>query len=422
MQYEFFKSTVITLHPLLLYVKLFIDILFSNYYTKFVQNCFYLINVQIYLHIEVFVMISTKVNALKPGMVLASDVLTASGQRLFDKGTTLTLQSIMRLSFYRIDSVLVEGTAPAPPEHAPLQTEAEDANLAPVYTQKIESSRQFQSFQIDHSFVISSIMNSFDAFVKHGIPLPADMLLDSISQLFDACKTSRELFDMLHNMRSSGESIYFHSLNVALLCRQIGTWLKVNDNELDLLTQCGLFHDIGKLMIPEEILNKPGKYTEEEFALVKMHPEYGYKLLRDTTLNIHIKKSALSHHERCDGSGYPIGLSQEDTDEYAMIVAIADVYDAMTAARSYRSPLCPFQVIANFEQEGLQKYKPKYILTFLSRIANIYQNNRVILNDGRGANIVMLNTKALSRPIVQLDDGNCIDLSTTPGLQIQTVL
>ena len=227
---------------------------------------------------------------------------------------------------------------------------------------------------------------------------------------------------MLHNMRSSGESIYFHSLNVALLCRQIGTWLKVNDNELDLLTQCGLFHDIGKLMIPEEILNKPGKYTEEEFALVKMHPEYGYKLLRDTTLNIHIKKSALSHHERCDGSGYPIGLSQEDTDEYAMIVAIADVYDAMTAARSYRSPLCPFQVIANFEQEGLQKYKPKYILTFLSRIANIYQNNRVILNDGRGANIVMLNTKALSRPIVQLDDGNCIDLSTTPGLQIQTVL
>ena len=105
-----------------------------------------------------------------------------------------------------------------------------------------------------------------------------------------------------------------------------------------------------------------------------------------------------------------------------MVVAIADVYDAMTAARSYRAPLCPFQVIERFEQEGLQKYKPKFILTFLQHIASTYQNNRVLLSNGQSANIVMLNQQHLARPIVQLNDNSCIDLSTRLDLHIQSIL
>ena len=95
-----------------------------------------------------------------------------------------------------------------------------------------------------------------------------------------------------------------------------------------------------------------------------------------------------------------------------MIVAIADVYDAMTAARSYRSPMCPFEVISCFERDGFQKYHTRYIVTFLKQIATTYQSNRVILSDGRGCNIVMINPNALSRPIVQFDDNTCLDLST----------
>ncbi|MDE6981465.1 MAG: hypothetical protein K2P60_08720 [Lachnospiraceae bacterium] len=93
----------------------------------------------------------------------------------------------------------------------------------------------------------------------------------------------------------------------------------------------------------------------------------------------------------------------------------------MTAARSYRAPLCPFQVIAAFEKEGLQKYHPKYILKFLEKIANAYQKNRILLNDGRAGDIIFLN-KQLSRPIVQLSDGSCVDLSRTPDLSIQSLL
>ena len=94
----------------------------------------------------------------------------------------------------------------------------------------------------------------------------------------------------------------------------------------------------------------------------------------------------------------------------------------MTAARSYREPLCPFQVIANFERDGLQKYHTKFLLTFLNRIATTYQSNRVLLNDGRACKIVMLNQNYLSKPVVQLDDGSCIDLATQKDLYINKVL
>lgn len=115
-------------------------------------------------------------------------------------------------------------------------------------------------------------------------------------------------------------------------------------------------------------------------------------------------------------------LESDEIDDFASIVAIADVYDAMTATRKYRQPLCPFEVIAAFEKDGLQKYNPGFILTFLERVAATYQNNRIILNDGRSANIVLLNKNSISKPMVQLKDGSCIDLAREPGLFIKSIL
>lgn len=359
---------------------------------------------------------------LREGMVIASNVMTKGGQCVLEKGRTLTKQSIMRLSFYNIKSAMIEDEAPAPVAEEPAPAEPAAPAMPKAYSQKIRTTQKFQSFQIDHTIVLSAIHSSFEGYVNHGASLDTAELLSKVQELFDSCKTSLELFNMLHNMHSSEDSIYAHSLNVALICRQLGKWLKADTATIDALTLSGLLHDIGKLKIPDEILNKPGKYTDEEFALVKMHPQYSYDLLKPLPLDSHIKKAALSHHERCDGTGYPMGLTQEETDDHAMIVAIADVYDAMTTARSYRAPLCPFQVIESFEKEGLQKYKPKYILTFLSHIAGTYQHHRILLSDGRSANIVMLNQQNLSKPIIQFDDGTCIDLSTENGLSIQAVV
>ncbi|MEG1292435.1 MAG: HD domain-containing phosphohydrolase, partial [Lachnospiraceae bacterium] len=172
----------------------------------------------------------------------------------------------------------------------------------------------------------------------------------------------------------------------------------------------------------KEILDKPGKYTNREYEYVKQHTLLGYKILKDQPLDIRVKRAALMHHERSDGSGYPQGLIDENIDSFAQIVAIADVYDAMTAARSYRAPLCPFQVITAFETEGLQKYHPEYILTFLEHIANTYQHNRVLLSNGHSATIVMINSKNLTKPMIQLDDKSILDMVSRPDLEIIKII
>ena len=390
------------------------------------------------------------VQNLTEGMILAMDVTTKGGQCVLSKGAVLDRQSIMRLSDYRIPSVFIqeerpqvtvtpepvpeeepkpvpkEEPKPVPKEEPkPVQKEAPKPapKVAPkAYSQTIKQSPKFKTFQTDHTLVLAAIRTSFEGYVNQGTPLDLDDLLSKIQKLFDSCKTSLELFNMLHNMHSSDDSIYSHSLNVTLICRQIGKWMKVEEAELRLMTLCGLLHDIGKLKVPKEILDKPGKYTDEEFTQVKMHTQYSYDLLSPLPIDQHIKNAALSHHERFDGSGYPSGLSQDEIDDYAMLVAVADVYDAMTTLRAHRAPLCAFGVIDTFQKEGLQKYNPKYILPFLDHIARTYQNHRVMLNDGRSANVVMINKSNLSRPIIQMDDGLCIDLSTTPELYIHKVV
>ena len=368
---------------------------------------------------------------LLPGMVTAIPVRTKRGQLIINPNVELTRTLISRLEFYGIASVqITENKQVATPMETPkdpayFPAKSPVSAPSPVsdasYSQKLKSSPEFQRFQVDFTLRSQDLKNCFDAYLSDGGTVNKEELLSKTISLVSPKQTTLDVFDMLHNMRQVNESTYAHSLNVAIISRIIGKWLHFSNEELDTLTLAGLLHDIGKTKIPDEVLNKDGKLTDEEFQMIRNHPKYGYDILKSQPLNSHIKKAALMHHERCDGSGYPMGLTMEEIDDYALIIAIADVYDAMTAARSYRAPLCPFEVIAEFEKDGLQKYKPKYILTFLENIANAYQNNRVMLSDGTSARIVLLNHRRLSKPLVQLDDGACIDLEKSP-LYIKAII
>lgn len=368
---------------------------------------------------------------LLPGMVTAIPVRTKRGQLIINPNVELTRTLISRLEFYGIASVqITENKQVATPMETPkdpayFPAKSPVSAPSPVsdasYSQKLKSSPEFQRFQVDFTLRSQDLKNCFDAYLSDGGTVNKEELLSKTISLVSPKQTTLDVFDMLHNMRQVNDSTYAHSLNVAIISRIIGKWLHFSNEELDTLTLAGLLHDIGKTKISDEVLNKDGKLTDEEFQMIRNHPKYGYDILKSQPLNSHIKKAALMHHERCDGSGYPMGLTMEEIDDYALIIAIADVYDAMTAARSYRAPLCPFEVIAEFEKDGLQKYKPKYILTFLENIANAYQNNRVMLSDGTSARIVLLNHRRLSKPLVQLDDGACIDLEKSP-LYIKAII
>lgn len=358
---------------------------------------------------------------LEIGMITVEPVTTPLGQELAPAGTELTRQLINCMKLYRVEYAVVEGEDPAPEQASAPEpnAEAENSKIAKTraqesktHSQKVASSDVFRNFQVAYFRAIDQMKLSYAGLIEQNTPIDTDALLSAVSELYHSRSTTVEMFDMIYNMRTMKDAVYSHCLNVGLISRMIGRWLKFEKPDLNVLTLAGLMHDIGKLKIPGDVLEKPDALTDEEFNLIRQHPRFSYELLKDQPLDDRIKNAALMHHERCDGSGYPTNLTQGSIDDFAMIVAIADVYDAMTATRSYRAPLCPFQVINIFEQEGFQKYDTRYILTFLKQIATAYQSNRVMLSDGRGCNIVMLNQHALSRPIVQFDDNSCLDLST----------
>lgn len=138
-----------------------------------------------------------------------------------------------------------------------------------------------------------------------------------------------------------------HSDRVSYYSVMIGKQLGLNENDLEILKQGALFHDIGKIGIPDAILQKPGKLTDEEYDDIKNHPSIGAKILAPAKIFSDLVPMVLHHHERYDGKGYPVGLSGEDIPIMARIVCVADSFDAMTSDRSYRPR---FKVIAALEE------------------------------------------------------------------------
>ena len=326
------------------------------------------------------------------------------------------MQLIEHLKFYQIASVSI-----FPENHGDRNSSTMTARRLETYSQRIRRSPEFQRFKTDYTKKVSFMKENINNFIANDEDLNVDQLLDETLTLFGENSTTISMFDMLHNMRQIDDSTYAHSVNVALICRLIGKWKNFSEKDMDTLTLCGLLHDIGKSKIPNEIIGKPGKLTDSEYEEIKKHPVIGYNMVKNLNIDQRVKNAVLLHHERFDGKGYPLGLTGSEIDDFTSIVSIADVYDAMTANRCYRDGLCPFEVIAIFEKEGLTQFNPKYILTFLDHIANTYINNEVLLSDGSSGKIVLINKK-LTRPTIQLDNGNFINLESRLDLYVQAII
>lgn len=366
-----------------------------------------------------------------PGMIVGEDVFSYANQLIIPRGLVLTDKMITRLEFYSIPHIKVKESPDEPFDSPVTYDDTMSGNSSapkrPVitenspYSDMIKASPEFIKYQKDFDETIGEFKNSLNDIVQKGAEIDTTTLLDQATHLISGASGKADFFNMLHNMRQYDDLTFAHCMNVALISNILASWLNLSQEDIETATLCGLLHDIGKLAIPDQIIKKPGKLTDEEYRVIKTHTIEGYNILKDQKISDHIKNSALMHHEKCDGSGYPLGLSADKIDPFAKIVAIADVYDAMTAARVYRGPLCPFQVIEIFEKEGLQKYDAEYILKFLENVVNTYMNNRVLLSDGTEGDIVYINHAILSKPMIKSGD-KFIDLSQHTDLSIEKIL
>ena len=212
--------------------------------------------------------------------------------------------------------------------------------------------------------------------------------------------------DILHNLEYI--SIYddytlTHSINMMLLSIVIANDSGLNMDQIKKLAVGCIFHDIGKTFIPIEIINKPGKLTDEEFELVKSHPEKGYEFLSNyTDLNAVSRNISLSHHEREDGRGYPRGLIGDEIHKFSKVAAICDVFDALTSDRSYRRALPVQEAMEYLLASGGSQFSIDLIRIFSNSI-NIYtKGTLVLLSDGREGIVYETNDGFNTRPKIKI--------------------
>ena len=343
--------------------------------------------------------------ALKPGMVLADDVLNFKNELLLPKNTTLDDMAIAKLTRHSVMCVEIK----------------EPEDFATTHFEKVRVSEGFKHFEEVYRKNMPKYKNIIDKLVHDEAPVSMEALFGIYAEVTGCAKTGEMLLDYLYNMLPSEDDMtYAHCLNSALIAGVFGTWLGVSKQDMFTLIQCGFFYDVGKLMLPQEIIWKPGKLTDIEYELMKTHTLLGYNLLKNQNMGDNILNVTLMHHERCDGTGYPSKLKENQINEFAKYISIIDAYEAMTSARTYRNSLIPFQVIENFEKSS-SYYSSILLRQILLHIANSQMGMTVRLSDERIAEVILINQRYLSRPLIKCGD-EVIDLTKFPDLKIDAVL
>lgn len=281
---------------------------------------------------------------------------------------------------------------------------------------------------VEHPSIIhlvdSSIREIKRVFAKvyDAKQIPCDDIRDKIIPIIDEMSRHSELIHIFAQFERNDEYTYRHSIGVALIARLIGKAKGIHAHELQELTESGLLHDIGKVKIPVELMNKPGKLTKEEFDQIKRHTIYGYELINHSKGISHRQAIvALQHHEREDGSGYPYGLRGNQIDSFSKIIAIADVFHAMVSKRVYKDPMPLCEVLQEMSHNAYGSLEPSTTLYFVKRIMDMMIGNRVILSNGHRGKIIMVSPNDPVNPLVEVN-GRYIDLSKEPDVKLERII
>ncbi len=323
----------------------------------------------------------------QPGMLLASDIYDAIGRTLIGQNCELTADYINSLKERGIVGVYIEDDL------------SRDIRLEQAITERVRQ-------------------EGMDCVAKKDVDGCIRVAGRIVDEIIEKGNVSFDIADL----RSYDNYTFAHSVNVAVLSAAIGMGMRMERSELVNLVTAALMHDLGKLEIPMEILNKPARLTKEEYAIMKSHAEFSYQLLSARwDISAHVKSAVLFHHENEDGSGYPQGLEGAEIPLFAKILHVADVYDALRSKRPYKKPYAPNEA-AEYLMGGCGILFDLSIVEKLLACVPLYpKGSEVELSDGRRA-IVCENSGAYNlRPLLRLMDGRELDLTRSKNLNITVV-
>ncbi|WZL74506.1 HD-GYP domain-containing protein [Clostridiaceae bacterium 35-E11] len=344
-------------------------------------------------------------NNLVEGMILAQDIIGNYDLIFLTRGTILTQDHIQRLQKMHLSYIYIyeETENSATPTSLPANTSID------------------QELNKEYSKNLATFKTIYEE-IGLGQKIECEIIEQSVDALIEEVIKSNNILGRLKQINVVDTYTYTHSIDVCILSAMIGKWLNYSKTDLRKLAMTGLLHDIGKCKIPLEILNKPTTLTIEEFDVIKKHTTFGYELLQQQNiLDADICCGVLQHHERIDGSGYPSRLQGKNIHEFAKIIAIVDIFDAMTSKRIYKEQQSPFKVAELIAQNRFGILDPYIANQFLWNISNFYSGNIVKLNSGEIGEVVLINKQEPTKPLIKIDN-KFIDLLTSPEYEIMEVL
>lgn len=339
-------------------------------------------------------LVPISVDALKPGMIMDYDVYYKTKREyvLLIKDRILSEDTIMRLR--RVNDWAYNVYVPSDQREKILSKNSfiEDAQ------KNLENRIGYIETKIQITSMFNEIVGSGNVTPEESHGIASDLItkIDTVDASL--------IIQCVSNIRNTDEYLYTHSINVALLNGIMAKWC-IFDEEMSVdLVKTGLMHDIGKLSIPSEILNKPASLTAEEFEIMRLHSTNSYKMLkRIGEENTQILEGVLYHHEQMNGNGYPSKLAGDKIPVFARITSICDVYDAMVAKRVYKKSQSPFAILRELSRNKFSALDADYVSVFLTNIPKVLEKKLVLLSNGAIARVHHVNQADLEYPIVDID-------------------
>lgn len=343
-------------------------------------------------------------SSLPVNQQLGRDLYDINGKLLLARGVVLNSQHIEQLVQNGYEDVFVVDQVDDDASQKQTRANLPQKTLPKVLSQSVDT------------------MKDLMYRISIGHRVKKDEVEETMNLILPEIIQTNNILGNLRLLREKDEYTLKHSVSVCVLATKLAQTMQIPEPSLKRLGLAALLHDIGKCKVPKEIINKPGKLTEVEFREIQKHPVYGYQIVKDMQLyDTQILTAILQHHEHHNGKGYPLSINHKKIHVYSRIIAVADVFDALTSTRVYRKAMPVFEALNQIICESIGHLDPDVSKQLFTYVLNVIPGEKVQLNNGQEVVVIMVNHDEPHRPLVKADDG-FIDLKENRALWVVDIL
>ncbi|MGG0643738.1 HD-GYP domain-containing protein [Sporosarcina gallistercoris] len=362
-------------------------------------------------------------NELRPGVTIVEDIYANTAFPIIRKGTILEIEHLEVLDLFNIKKVKVEERIVnrVQTEQREIgKTDMISSDIDKLLENKISRSSDLHTM---YKKAVDDYKREFTSW-RSGVKVDIAKVRLLIMPLLETYMEHKKMLIMLNEYSNRKEYLYHHAVSVGLLTAALATELNYPKGTTLQLGLAGTLTDCGMAKVSPALLEKAAFLTKDEFTEVKKHPIFSYQMMQDSPLlRQEMKLAVLQHHERLDGSGYPRGDQGEKVSQLSQILAVADVFHAMTCERVYRAKESPYRVAEMMKEEDFGKFDPKILDALYEVIGMPSIDDKVLLTNGDVGKVVSVNHNYPLRPNVKLQGRDeVVDLTTNRTIAIEKVV